>query len=653
LAATLGAGHAAADDNVYGTRSGERLVERQHQIAVTIDHGHATLVVRRTVHNGGPRHDQATFWLALPLTAVATNLRTLGTLNGQPHWFTADLLEAEAAAKRYKELTGIGGYYPKDPALLSWRHQGELALQVFPVAPGTDKTVEYTLEMPTHYTGGRDHLVLGRFGTSALRATATVSAREHGEAAFAAGKPIAGGATVKLDAEDGLDLSISRAGARPVGGAMAAIPMAKSRVLLRQRIEAAPRLGEIPRDARVVVILDASRSLTAEEAAGEVAAARAYLSHFESGEAEILTFDRAVTALHGGFVPVKKARATLDRVALTRKNGSRVDDALTRAAALFHGLPSRLPRRVVLFTDTRTRDALATPALRALVKKTGALVHVGVPGPLGAHVERDDEHAWASFTRATGGLVWRAGGTLEASRAADMRAAYEELARPLRVDRIKVTIPGLATDPFAYPESIPEGEGFADLRVVDKMIGFLRVDGEVWATPVSTTMLPNDDENRVAAALTFGSDALGELSEPEMMVLAKTGHAVSPVTSLLAIEPGVRPSTEGLEDGEIGDSFGVGGLGLSGIGEGGGGSAGPPDLMPRLEALLGAAWNKCGGAGQHASIDIETTYDEIVDVGAASTASASLGRCLEEAAWEVDLPDVFRYEAHRHFAVRL
>ncbi len=37
-----------------------------------------------------------------------------------------------------------------------------------------------------------------------------------------------------------------------------------------------------------------------------------------------------------------------------------------------------------------------------------------------------------------------------------------------------------------------------------------------------------------------------------MMVLARHGRAVSPVTSYLAIEPGVRPSTEGLNEGELG-----------------------------------------------------------------------------------------------------
>ena len=48
-----------------------------------------------------------------------------------------------------QELTGIGGYYPKDPALLSWRAQGQLALQVFPgsAAREEDRRV---------HTGGSD-----------------------------------------------------------------------------------------------------------------------------------------------------------------------------------------------------------------------------------------------------------------------------------------------------------------------------------------------------------------------------------------------------------------------------------------------------------------------------------------------------------------
>ena len=85
-------------------------------------------------------------------------------MDGAPRWFVGELMEAEAAAAKYHELTGIGGYYPKDPALLSWRSQGHLALQVFPVPPGERKTVSYTLEMPTEYRDGRHELTIPALG---------------------------------------------------------------------------------------------------------------------------------------------------------------------------------------------------------------------------------------------------------------------------------------------------------------------------------------------------------------------------------------------------------------------------------------------------------------------------------------------------------
>ena len=151
----------ALTDDVSGLRS-DQVFERRHHAEVTIDRGHATVVVRRTVENLGARHDQVTFDIDVPESAVAVALRTLGRSEGRPLWFRGDLLEAEQAARRYQELTGIGGYYPKDPALLSWRAQGRLALQVFPVPPRSRRPSSTTLELPTEYTDGRDVLRLPR-----------------------------------------------------------------------------------------------------------------------------------------------------------------------------------------------------------------------------------------------------------------------------------------------------------------------------------------------------------------------------------------------------------------------------------------------------------------------------------------------------------
>lgn len=130
------------------------------------------------------------------------------------------------------------------------------------------------------------------------------------------------------------------------------------------------------------------------------------------------------------------------------------------------------------------------------------------------------------------------------------------------------------------------------------------------------------------------------------MVLAKRGGAVSPVTSYLAIEPGVRPSTEGLEFEEA-----VGGLGLSGTGEGGGGTgygivlgdiggAREFDRQAYLQKQLAAKWAECKGEVGKARVTLATHYVEIADFTPMLEAQdPSKYECLNEAAWSLDLRD--------------
>ncbi len=75
----------------------------------------------------------------------------------------------------------------------------------------------------------------------------------------------------------------------------------------------------------------------------------------------------------------------------------------------------------------------------------------------------------------------------------------------------------------------------------------LLVQGELWSSPVQARLPSDASRRKLWAALAFGTELLRELTEPEMMTLATLGGAVSPITSYLAIEPGVRPSTEGID----------------------------------------------------------------------------------------------------------
>jgi len=641
LAALAGA-TAARADRVEGTRS-EKLVEQAHWIALHVDRGHVEMVVRRTLFNGGSRHDQATLWLDVPEEAVAVDLRTLSTKDGRPIWYRAELMEAEAAAAKYRELTGVGGYYPKDPALLSWRHAGYLALQVFPVPPSQPKTVEYTLDMPARYHEGRYHVKLPKLGTEKMRAQVEITPANEGDRVFVDGRPAPPGTGIRLD-KDETDVALARRAPATLDGALASVPFGPGRVLSHLRVEAAPRLSEAPRGARVVVVIDGSRSLGEHERRTGIAAVRAMLGHLPDARVEVLTFDREVRARLGGFVPAARAADALGKLAVEPRNGSRVDDALSRADALLARLPARVPKRIVLVTDLRTRGDLTPARVRPLIT-SGALLHVGVMkwGEVG--LTRDDASPWAEVTRATGGLVWSAVASVEAEDAAKMARVYEEWARPVRLHHFVVKARGIDEGSLNAPAELPEGEGFEDLRVGDADVGDLSVEGELWTTPVRLSRKPDEAEGKLWSALAFGApEILGQITEPEMMALARHGHAVSPVTSLLAIEPGVRPSTEGLEEMS---GFGEGGGGwAAGIGLGRLGAIARPayDHAGFLRRELARSFAACGGAGRKATVVLETTLAEVVDVPRATVEGppdAALDRCLREAAWDLYLPGRF------------
>lgn len=635
VAATLAPARA---DEVYGTRS-EALYERDHAIELRMGRGHARLVVRRTFDNQGPKHDQAVVHVHdMPPGAVATGLRAMAIQNGAPVWFAGDLLEAELAAARYKALTGIGGYYPKDPALLSWRGESHLALQVFPIDPKGKKTVEYTLEAPTRWVDGRWTLELPKMGTEKLAATAKVHAEDAGDALEIDDVEVAPGAIRSL--AGGLSIALRPKAPKTLGGSLASVGFAKGRALVHTSIEIAGRVSQAPKGAWVVVVVDGSRSLTDEERSAQVAATKAYLGHLPDAHVQVLAFDREVKPLHAAFVGTGQAVKDLEGHAWAKRNGSALDLALGEAAKRIAQAPDGAPRRILLTTDLRTASTL-TPATVPSLASTKAVVHLATIGAGAPRLVRDDVDPWSAVPRATGGVLWRA--FAKPKDEARARVVFEEWARPLRVDRIALGGVGLAKD-LEAPTSLAEGEGFDDLRLTDFPTPSIEVRGELWSSPIKTVLATTADEERRWAALVFGSELHHDLKESEMMALAIRGGAVSPVTSYLAIEPGVRPSTEGLEEGE---AFGVGGLGLFGVGAGGGGCGiglGTTfDHRRYLRDALAPAVAACGGAGKALKLRLETTRTEVVAATASTKGPGddTLKACVVEAAWALDLPAAF------------
>jgi hypothetical protein len=196
--------------------------------------------------------------------------------------------------------------------------------------------------------------------------------------------------------------------------------------------------------------------------------------------------------------------------------------------------------------------------------------------------------------RASGGLVWRA--AIDEDRVA-ARAVYEEWARPMRLHHFHARSSNLELEAALEeaPSELPEGEGIENLLLENTLTSSIEVEGELWTRRVAAILKPDASQEKLWSALVFGSLLLNELSEAEMMTLALRGGAVSPVTSYLAIEPGVRPSTEGLSDAEASGDGGFGGGELRSACTFVTGRAPPIDREAFLRDALTNGWRRCGG----------------------------------------------------------
>lgn len=767
---------------------GQPLREVSHSVDVRIEGGVARYVVQRAFANEGKIADEAMLEIALPYGAAVTGLR----IRARDRWYTGDLLEAEKAAALYQELTGRGAWAPKDPALLQWVWAGTVALQVFPVMPGSHSTVEYTLTVPTAYRNGRYVLSYPRTASEAERMVPPVMriAPGHGDAqtpvlvdgirvppdaAVVIGPPPvqpwagegapdpeaghevsrieiaepgpAAQARVRIDLQHSYrgDLSIAlvtpkgrhlplleragggdndvhqtftvalppdtssdgawalvvsdhaqldtgtldgwsitlthpkrnrpaeaRAGDTPrflpdapangdagfavievappgIDTAVARLGRADasaSRSFVRLEVDAAPELRPLPKAPNVVFVIDASHSIDQTGIDAQIEIARAYLLHVPDARADVVLYRRRAERLVGRLVGPGDLDAAIQaaRAAgrLAPGNGSALDAGMALAAEILRG--QRGPGRVVVTTDgllrNRFENGKATAHVRAL--PAGSVVHVVVPSPEPddkVAEERDDAHPLAPIVRAGGGVLLQLAGA--AGRPAPALAgAVLGLVRPIRIDHFEIE--GLPANAWATADteqpsdSLAEGFGHRVMvEMKDRKLDQVVLTGEIWSQPFRRAVRVNPGFSRVAAALVFGEDRHGELSRQEMLTLAFFGRAVSPVTSYLAIEPGVRPSTAGI-DRHQGSGTGFG------FGSGSGSTRQKGPARPDLARLLGPAIEAClrkHPIGQERGLlKVETTLDEVVDVviiGGPREATT----CVAEAAWALRLPE--------------
>jgi subtilisin-like proprotein convertase family protein len=400
------------------------------------------------------------------------------------------------------------------------------------------------------------------------------------------------------------------------------------------QIEIAPKLSELPKDAAVVFVVDASRSMSSDGIAGQLHAVRAYMKHIPDGRAQIITVRRRAAALFPAFVPAAGLDAALDKAQadglLDDGNGSALDAGAALAATLLKG--ERGARRVVMFSDLLMRPALAPEAgIDALAKlDRDVVVHLIEPmfNTADPALERDDAQVWAPMATRHGGIFARLEGLGHETPHKALGGVALALVRPLQIDFLSLEgLPELKT-----PPSIREGQGLGHLGWVKAAPQRVVIRGKLWSTPFSRTIRVSEAASRLAAAYIFSHDEYHGLSREEQLKIAFYGKVVSPVTSYIAIEPGVRPSFAGIDRGRSGR-----GIGMSGRGVGGGGFA---EARVNTKDLLDRVWRACDGDKRRTGpieITIHTTRQEIVDV-VASQAVDPLVSCLVEGIWGLALP---------------
>ncbi len=409
----------------------------------------------------------------------------------------------------------------------------------------------------------------------------------------------------------------------------------------RVEIDVAPVLVPVPKRAQVVFAIDTSYSQGDDGVAAQLAVALAYLTHVPDAEIEIVAYQRHARRVFGRFVPASAfAQALTDatrRGAFALGNGSALDaaaDAAVAALALRTG-----PRRLVMFTDERLRTTLvpatATAALAALSPET--IVHVVVPSA-GSEPElvRRDEEPFAPLATNHHGIYVHVTAPIDAPIKRLAPTALE-LVRPTRIAALAVAGVALAR------ATLHEGDGVRLMRDDPTLPAQVAITGKLWSDPIRKVVAVDPTFSTKTAAFVFGEDQHHDLSDGEMRRVATLGRAVSPVTSYLATEPGVRPSTEGIGWAALGT--GADG-GLLGHGSGTGSGYGSPERdLEELIDLSTCVARLRPTEPWSITLEVERTGHEIVDVIARS--AGLMVPCLVETVWALKL-DETEFYAGRH-----
>ncbi len=578
--------------------------------------------------------------IPIPSTAVVTGATV--RRNGVAH--RLELVTAESATKRWGELglseTEADQVAPgsRRNAVLVEGGSGQVTVSIATPRSGR-LDLELELSMQTCFHRDARYVVLPTEWALHVRGLRTIA--KPSEDVMASCSLAEEGTVVAFPAPE--------VAKRPSGdriGAFAARLDAGGDHFVRVELDLAAELTEVPTDLATVLVVDGSRSMSAEDRDAQRELVVSYLRNAKASRVQVIAYARTARPLLPGWTAASTAANRVDRElrALAPRNGSNLDAGLAEAGAWLERIEGT--RRVVVVSDEllplRLQDQAPVTLKRAL--PAGTLVHVvatnGSPG-----IFREDGSLLSTLAAATDGISVRVGKGGANDKAIDATM----LVRPITIDQLEVTSPGWTQ--FHPTSEIPacgitgevdiaEGDACSWWGHGDAHSGPIAIAGLMWGQRVTRVLRPDPSHGlEVARELSVSATSF----EPALKDrIDKLARAINPQWSMYAEWGGTGGYFEGVGLGisgmssccHTGGSFSSSpSIGIGTMGRG----IPPEDLSAQLAPAVAAC--KLGEAKAHA--DIEMTELEVVGVTVGVDGDVTnphelrrLQSCIEDAIWD-------------------
>ncbi|MDI1479850.1 AgmX/PglI C-terminal domain-containing protein [Polyangium sp. y55x31] len=596
---------------------------RAHSVRVTIRDGFARTEIEEELANDTPTVLEGRYVFPLPPDASLSRL----ALWVGDELVEGEMVERDRAARIFQGIVD-DTVRPRDPALLEWTQNSSFSLKIFPMpARGSRKVIlAYDEVLPVTKGVARYTYPLSLGEDRAVRMDSFrvhVTVEDAGGAAAEA-KVLGHAASLRTEAGR-LEADFQADSFVPNADFVLEFPRPQAEILpvavesggdgrgffaVRVPVPTAPEASSIePRNEKVFV-LDASHGVTREGLSAEVTVAETMLRRLREGERfAVLLCDSACVSYPERGLSAKSDTSLADASRFLHERAPQgASDLASALVSAISRIETQGRGQVVYLGDGAPSagelkvDSIAARVRPVLSDKQAELRLVGA-GPsidelvLGGLAEELS----ASYERLAAGSGSLAQRALGLAKGLDV---------PLLVNA-RLTLPAGFADVF--PRKIPAVRAGEEIVLVGRLSGApsaesatVELAGEfdgmhvLEARTLSFSAAPGADRKVIARR--WATERIGELGRradddaaKETVSLSQQYHVQSRLTSLLVLENdrmfaafGI-PRTQGknglsseVETGlghlgrapsdAIGDSFGAGGLGLSGVGEGGGGT---------------------------------------------------------------------------------